>query len=394
MKYLEIIREAIAIGSAPSNVIDLRDPKGARGKRRLRDKKYVKPGESKYVYRRPEKTMVCLSKNKGVILYCWGNDNVIPWKEVLDRVSVERDPNFPECEITTFRTGFLIDKSKDFGQWSGNRNQYSDDVREIARALLDRMVGTLSTPIWVGNWASGEGEAIGTIGKIISKHDVPSRIIVYHGTSSLRLPKIMKDGLRPLDLEQRVWNKGGLEKNRPAHRDVCVYVTASRDQAEYYARQAVKIDRVRMGPNARYKANRAVYDSKDIIVRNENRIRWLSGLSPEEKTNHYNHENKYNYGRAIQPDHEVVILQQQIEKAKTIIEKYRWLLDVEQEGTVKPVLLTITLTKNDLKNLMADDDFLRITPDASPGDWVASLKNFSQIAYKGVIPPERIKIID
>lgn len=395
MKYCEILSEAIAIGSTPANVIDLRDPKKAKGKRYLRDPKYVKPGESKFGFLKPPTTMVCLSKNNGIILYAWGDKNIIPWKDVLNRVSSERDTNFSDCEIITLRTGFLIEKSKETGQWSGDRNEHSDDVRAIAQALVDRGVATSATPLWVGNWASGKGDAIGTIGKLLSKSIIPPRIIVYHGTSSLRLPQIMKDGLRPLDLDQRVWNKGGLEKIRPAHRDECVYVTASRDQAEYYAKKTVKIDRVRMGPNARVQAWKAVDGAKSIITQNEGRLKWIAGMSPEDKERQYAHANKYSYGRATHPDHEVPILTKQIENAKEIIEKYQWLLDqnIDQKGPVRPVLLTITLTKSDLKKLMADDDFLRQNPEASPEDWEASLKNFSQIAYKGIIPPNRIKII-
>jgi hypothetical protein len=42
---------------------------------------------------------------------------------------------------------------------------------------------------------------------------------------------------------------------------------------------------------------------------------------------------------------------------------------------------------------MADDDYLQQKSDADPENWQDSLSHFGQIAFKGTIPSERIKII-
>ena len=387
------LTEAIAVGSAPANIVDLRDSSKSKRRRYVRDPKYVKPGEPKFGYFDAPTTMVALTANNGAILYFFGHENIIPWREVLDRVHAEQDKTLQANEIITHRNGFLIDRDYDTGKWTGDRNQYSDDVRRIAQALLDRGLASETTPLWLGNWAGARGQSIGSIGKLLAKSASISRIVVYHGTSSLRLPQIMKDGLRPLALEHRVWNKGGLEKQRPAHRDECVYVTASRAQAEYYSRQAVKIDRVRMGPSARVKAHRAESNAKDVITRATNRIKWIETLDAKQKAAQDSHAKKYGDRFTLPLDQEVPFLKKQIEAATAILDKIQWVLQVEHDGPVKPVLLTITLTKKDLGKLMADDDFLRLNPDAKPEDWLASLQKFSQIAYKGIIPPNQIKII-
>ena len=59
----------------------------------------------------------------------------------------------------------------------------------------------------------------------------------------------------------------------------------------------------------------------------------------------------------------------------------------------EPVILEITLFKSEYDKLMADDDFLRKYPVASPSDWLRSLSDFGQVAFRGTIPPSRIKVI-
>jgi hypothetical protein len=61
-------------------------------------------------------------------------------------------------------------------------------------------------------------------------------------------------------------------------------------------------------------------------------------------------------------------------------------------GKVEPVILAIRLRPRQYQNLMADDDFLLRNPDANPNDWMTSLSQFGQIAFKGTIPPQQIKV--
>lgn len=218
MKFSDILTEAFPYppgSETPPGIIDYRDPLKAKGKyiRSKPDQRF--PGiDSKRYYINKPRTHIVLTKNNGTIIYFYDHANTIDWRELLPILQKEIDNNLQSDTngIVVHDTGFLIDRSRMFGTWSGDRNKYSSDLVSVAQALVDRGLATKSTPLWIGNWAANKGEHIGTVGSIISRTELPSRITLYHGTSNFRLQNILKDGLQPLPLEDRVWNKSSFDK--------------------------------------------------------------------------------------------------------------------------------------------------------------------------------------
>jgi hypothetical protein len=62
-------------------------------------------------------------------------------------------------------------------------------------------------------------------------------------------------------------------------------------------------------------------------------------------------------------------------------------------GKIEPVILQITIYRSDFDKLVADDDYLKRNLTAKPEDWHESLSDFGQVAYRGIIPPSKIKVI-
>ena len=318
-------------------------------------------------------TFVVLTNDNGAIVFWYDNfSNLLPsLREVFALVDQNIDKSLQDSwdGIMVHKNGYLLNRSRGFRTWMGDRNKYSQDIRKTAQALLDRGIATDATPIWIGNWAAGKGEYIGSIGKIVAKTELPEKLVLYHGTSSYRLQTIMRDGLKPIELEKRVWNKGGLEKQRPEHRESSVYLTASRPQAEYYAKKATDTDRARY--NVYYRSGQRF--QRDRLQSMIQGMEW--------ELAHKDDPNAQRIGWS----------EQDLADAKEKLKK------IEQEpvfyGKFEPVILQITISKSQYKNLMADDDYLRGNPTATPNDWLDSLSHFGQVAFNGTIPPNRIKVI-
>jgi hypothetical protein len=323
------------------------------------------PGSNHIIDLRLEKgdlrqTHITLTKDGGALIWNYGGHeakNKIDWhypdgsqEGVIDMAQRMCDTTIQD-EVLGIRftlKGVLIDKSREGGQWSGDRNRFSLDTRKVVERLLELRIVTPRTPIYLGNWARNEedGELVGSVAQIMNAPNIPNQITLYHGTSNARAIQIMEHGLTPLDTEARVWNKDHSE-HMPEHRADAVYMTASLDQAEYYASKAVKVDRKRMTWDFRSK------------------MEWKAS-------------------KAKTPE--------QISKLRSAVALLHKMSD--SVGKVEPVVLSITLTRADYKYLMADDDFLRKMKAAgreiSPTDWRESLSDFGQVAYRGTIPPSRI----
>jgi hypothetical protein len=377
MRFYEIISE----DSLPVDggaVIDLRlptKPKGYDGKVR--------------------RTHVCFLKGGRAALYYYADGNRMDWRELMDFLAKNKDSTIQQdvLGIVKHGTGWLIGRDRsDDKSWSGDRNRYSGDNAVIAKALLDSGLATERTPIWLGNWAANEGEHIGTVGKIVAGA-APTRLTLYHGTSSIRLGIILKEGLKPLSLENRVWNKGGLEKERPAHRDDCVYLTASKPQAEYYANQAVKIDRKRLGPDAQYKARNATLDAKRQIQSLQGQIESYANMTDSALRWHMERERSHRQDPEAYRAAAIDFAKKRISELEAVISKNAYAASIDHEGKVEPVVLQVTLGTKDIAKLMADDDYLRQHPEAKPEDGLQSLSYFGQVAYRGVIPPNRIRVV-
>lgn len=359
----------LAGSKMPPGVEDLRVPEKSMGHRisyhpiNYVDGKWVTDTTQKKVQswnRRPV-TYVVLTKDGGAILYNWGDANVLPWKDVLDKANqaFDRDLQVSSHEISLVRGGILIDRSRETGMWTGDRNRYSGDVAAIATAMMDRGLLAPNAGIWIGNTAARKGERIGTAGEVAGRTEIPNRITLYHGTSNIRAMIIMRDGLQPMSFDQRIWNKSPLDKVRPEHREDSVYLTASLPQAEYYAGKAVATDRKRFGPAAMA----AAYRRKQNISQ---RLASSAGIDND-------------FIRGSRAD---------LEATERVIA-----MGDSFDGKFEPVILRVTLGPNDYANLMADDDFLRIVDGSTPEEWHRSLGHFGQVAYRGTIPPDRIRVI-
>jgi hypothetical protein len=328
-----------------------------------------------------QETHVVLTKDHGAIIFAYpggsfnhGKENRIPWSThddpgqgegVMQMVRREMDTSVQDDTLMIRFTpkGVQIGLWREGPSWNGNRNRYSEDIRTIVARLLDLDIVNARTPVFVGNWArrDEDGDLMGSVSAILNTAQTPSRLILYHGTSNARAKVIMEEGLAPLSASQRVWNK---DKNSPDHRADCIYLTASRNQADYYARKATQVDRRRLSYHG-----------------------WATARGNEGFA-----RNSIPYAKT---DKERAKWQDKLEKAtraKEIIEKLRGHAD-----KIEPVILQIVLPRREFKHLFADDDYMgkmaRAGTPADPRDWRHSLSDFAQIAYQGTIPPEMIQII-
>ena len=315
----------------------------------------------------PGRTHIVLTKNNGVIVFNYGsNDNIIDWRELLSIVNetIDRTIQPVYSGLIPFKNGYMISRNRDdLKSWIGDINKYSEDISKISNELINRGLANKNTPIWIGNVYKGSGEYIGRIGSIQSSNNIPNYLKLYHGTSNYRLQHILKYGLRPIELKDRVWNKGGLEKMRPEHRDDSVYLTASKPQAEYYAKKATDTDRNRY--NVTYRRN--INNKINLLEIERTKLEWYidhGKQSPE--------------------------IYQKFEECK---EKLSRLKETIFYGPFEEVILQITIPKSKYDKLMADDDYLRTVKDAKPTDGLKSLSYFGQVAFRGNIPPSQIKVI-
>ena len=376
----------------PANITDYRDAGQAKGRYHTYSKEYrPKSGKPRFWEKAP-RTHLVLTKNGGVIVYYYADHNTISYRELLDVLHREVDPMQGDIfGIVVKGNGYLLERSRTTGSWGGDRNRYSTDLIKLVQALKDRGVAGPSTPIWIGNWASGTGEHVGTVGRILGKTDT-RQITVYHGTDNFRLGLIMQSGLKALPLDDRVWNKSGLDKVRPAHREESVYLTASRPQAEYYATKAVNIDRKRLGPSKRREIEQKVMQAKRSINQMQAQLAGYDKMTDAQIASHDEWTARYQ-DRAMTIAMQRRLYPEFIARAQAVIDRASGLMNQHFYDKIEPVILQVTLYRRDFAKLMADDDYLRQNPEAKPEDWQESLSQFGQIAFSGVIPPERLKVI-
>src|ERR1019366_9113655 len=123
------------IGSKmPSNIIDYRDPNKAEEKFMPYDEKQLawinsdeyqnKFGRNKeipvgYQHKVPD-TKIVLGHNNEVIVFFYGDNNIIPWKELISIINKEVDTNLQTDTLFGIEVkdnGYVIAQSRDTGQW-------------------------------------------------------------------------------------------------------------------------------------------------------------------------------------------------------------------------------------------------------------------------------------
>jgi len=377
----------------PATITDYRDPGHAKGKYQTYSGGYRTDQGKRRFWNKTPRTHLVLTRDGGISVYYYGNHNTMPWGDLLSRLQSAIDPLQGDVgDIAVKGPGYLIARSREFAQWSGDRNRYSADIVAIVRALADRGVTTPSMPIWLGNSASNKGEHIGTVKLILADKAMNRQITLYHGTDNFRLEQIMKTGLRPMTFDERVWNNQSREKERPAHREEAIYLTASRPQAEYYAMKAVNVDRKRFSPTKQREAERIRTQAMQTVTQMTAALARFDRMTPEQIEAEDAHTLKYNY-RADPIASKRVYYPKAIAQAQAIVDQTEQLGGQRFYGKFEPVILQVTLYKSEFAKLMADDDFLRQNADATPEEWQRSLSQFGQIAFKDTIPPERLKVV-
>jgi hypothetical protein len=304
-------------------------------------------------------THITLTRDGGALIWNYARGNKIDWHypnpadgeglSIIGRRECDNSIQDDWMSMRFTKNGVMLNISR--GNF-GKRNIFSLDNRKIVERLLDLRIVTLRTPIFIGNWAKRDedGEFIGSVAKIINATDIPNRIILYHGTSNARAAEILRNGLSPVDVEMRT-QKEALVAD---HRVYSVYLTASLQQAKYYARKAVDIDRIRFSYNYRSRLHGKY-------------LEWKYDIS-----------------------HDALTREKKIKKAQEVFNFYEKLSNSIDK--VLPTILKIELSRRDYKNFLADDDFIKSNPNASPNDWRESLSNFGQVAFRGNIPPEKITL--
>lgn len=379
----------------PSTIKDYRNPAIRSGHYRTYGQGYRNQKGNRRFWMKMPATHVVLTKDGGLLVYYYGDYNTIPWSEVMSVAQSELDKSLQDDihAIAVKGTGYLLARSREFASWSGDRNRYSTDVVDVVRALYERGGATLAMPIWLGLWAANAGEHIGTVRSILANVEIPSQITLFHGTDTLRLAQITKSGLKPMAFDDRVWNNSSLDKVRPVHRENSIYLTASRPQAEYYASKTVNVDRKRFGPTKRREAERIASEAERHLDQYTARLASYDRMTPEQIASQDEHTKRYFDRSRMTIADERQFLPGQMEKARKLIDQAKQYLARDFYGKIEPVILQITLHKGEYGKLMADDDFLKQHPESDPQDWHKSLSVFGQIAYRGEIPPTRIKII-
>ncbi len=411
-RFIHVLAEGflVAPGQGSGQIIDLRDPDPKW------TKKYWQPANKPYHgatldapmirgwWHEPPRVHLALQTDGSTVIFRYGDGNTIPWAEVMNRANTGLDSTLQKdmLDIVVHGNGIVIDSSRSNNPtaWAGNINKHSEDTGRVAQALLDRGLITPTTRISLGRWVRPEqAEYVGTAGSLL-KNKSRSKLVLYHGTSNYRAAFILRDGLRPIPLEGRVWNKGGADKQRPAHREDSVYLSAVRRQAEYYAEKAVKVDRTRYGPaahrtHAAFTNNvRQRLDRIDGLLQNPS---WLRNETAR----------MYHY-RLHYSEQDAAVTPEQIEHTREMLTQERAKqqaeLDQRNAGMMRadvskfePVLLQITIPKSEFGRLMGDDDWLakhrHAGTQADPTDWIKSLGEFGQIAYRGTIPPNWITVL-
>jgi len=191
------------------------------------------------------------------LLFRWGSrDNARTWHVPLEDRSVQGEgvidighrlakqpgaTGVVDIVITADRRVVLQGRTDD-SKWPGVRSKYTPWVHATTRELLHRGLITPNHRVFSGNWASLEGAFLGRAAAVAKRPAFPRSIVLYHGTSTDRLPCILREGLNAQPRENRTW-KERLLTGHPPHRVTAVYLTADTQQAEFYGRKAVRVGR-------------------------------------------------------------------------------------------------------------------------------------------------------
>jgi hypothetical protein len=190
MNIAELLTESFPFDPGTSenpNIVDLRRPGINRTRMTTRQHspeiaaKYGLTTEPFRFRDERKRIQVVLTKSGGAVIFYYGDNNIVPWREVLDITTHDMDTSLQSDTnaLTVYRNGYVIDRSRVFAQWEGDRNRYSDDLKPIAQALLDRGLASPQTPLWLGLHGVDKSEAIGSVGKILAAPVVPKGLMLY-----------------------------------------------------------------------------------------------------------------------------------------------------------------------------------------------------------------------
>ncbi len=329
----------------------------------------------------PREQMIVLTKDGGAILYSWGQvsaSETMAWASFITEIRQEMDTSLQKdvTEISLRRDGnILISENADDFSFGGIRSQYNKDVSNICRAILDRGLATPETKVYIGNWArdASEAELLGTIKQLCNLKELPNQIVLYHGTSSYRLEWIMEHGLTSVNKELRIWtgNRKDPIKNRDGN-DNAIFLTPSKNRADYYANQAVKQDNRKYSPKKLQDLKAALANQIAVKAYFEKQLGSLTNET--EKAN----------------------LQKHIANVEKNINELTAHVNTNFEGNIEPVILKVVVKKSQYKYFAPDDDFKKVQPKGTTfqsQDWIRSLKEHGQVAFLGTIPPSEITVV-
>jgi hypothetical protein len=342
------------------------------------------PGSNRVIDLRSEKrknsdTHITLTKDHSALIWNYADGNKIPWSPYFTKDKTDNSitgyvskvcdtsiqPDYMDIRFTT--NGILIGRSRVTGNWGGDRNKYSMDIKPVVSRLLDLKIILPRTPVYLGNWArkDSDAEMVGTAAQIMNAPKVPNKIVLYHGTSNVRAKIILEQGIKPLDKDSRAWREKG---EVPDHRNDSIYLTASLAQAEYYATKTSNIDRKRLTIRFRKDQEYKIRDMHNTIATQKLYKNFTGAEETQSKI-------------------------EQLQKSLDLLNQMNRLVD-----KVHAVILEVTLTREDYKKLLADDDYIssqkiRKGIDVSPTDWRESLSHFGQVAFRGTISPDKIKLL-
>lgn len=317
-----------------------------------------------------------LNKEGGAYTFNYGESDIngISWRDTHNFINDNMDTRYQEdiLDICIVSGGILISGTANDGGFGQARSSYSDYVKTLCRELLNRKVVLPTSKVFLGNWANNKyREYIGTINKVANGKELPDKLILYHGTSSYRLAHILKDGIRPVERDMRIWR--GTRRDPIKDRgdnNGAVYLTPSKIRAGYYANQAVGIDKKTFSPKKLRDMSYHLNDMKN------NKAHFEKLLSKETDQS----EKEY--------------LQDILDGIIEMIDKTEKTLPADFDGDMKPVILKVVIPRKNFKYFYPDDDYMRLNKrEYTQDDWILSLKDFGQVAYRGEIRPDDITVV-
>jgi hypothetical protein len=165
------------------------------------------------------------------------------WSRILNEISrwtstinpalnIGRESMFVLEDCRDDEARLLIDPWADSWKWGRARTPYHPSVSLMVQMAIASGVIGMSNPVAFGCWANGKiYEHIGMAADVAIPQRPDGPLILYHGTSTIRLKEIRRDGFS-------LSRKGG------------VYLSGSFMRAEYFAGDRARLDRKEL-PKAR-----------------------------------------------------------------------------------------------------------------------------------------------